>query len=765
MRLFADFPQALSLPGLYRFVNKLKTCGRLSAVRGTVRRYINLESHGEYVRIVRYLKHSKGIVALIALLLLAQAFADLSLPRYTADIVDVGIQQAGIEKAVPDRMRASTYDAIMGELSESSGSALVEECFDGPVENDSPDAPEGASDVYVLNDYGKDHIDDLEQVIARPLVAADLPEALSAPGAAASGAALDGSDGSLVRQQAIAAVKAEYEAVGYDSVGVQMRYLLLTGAKMLAMTLLFTAASLGVGFFASRLGAKIGRQLRAQIFERVVSFTDAEVQKFSPASLITRATNDVQQVQMVIVVAMRIVLYSPIVAIGGVFMVATTNVSMTWIIVLAVILIAIIIGIVMAVTLHKFKIVQKLIDKVNLVSREILNGVSVIRAFDRQDTEERRFDEANRDLMKTQLFTGRTMAFMMPAMTLVMNGLSVLVVWVGSAYADAGTIQVGDMIAFITYSMVIIMSFLMIGMVAIVLPRAEVAAQRIDEVIGTECSVADKGDGHPVVCDHGVSVEFDDVSFSYEGDGEPVLSHISFTAEAGKTTAIIGSTGCGKSTILKLIERFYDVTDGAVRVGGVDVRDMPQSTLRHAVSYVPQSSFLFGGTIRSNIAYSDEALSDESVARAARIAQASDFIEAKQEGYATPVSQGGTNVSGGQRQRLSIARAVASDADAYLFDDSFSALDYATDAAVRKALHDELGGRTVVIVAQRISTVLNADKIVVLEDGRIVGCGRHAELMETCPTYQEIARSQLSDEELSRPIASRSLKGGVSHEQ
>ena len=562
-------------------------------------------------------------------------------------------------------------------------------------------------------------------------------------------------DDSLIQQQAIEAVKAEYEALGMDLGVIQLQYLAWLGAQMLGVAALMMAASISVGFVASRTAAKIARNLRERLFEKVVSFSDAEVQSFSAASLITRGTNDIQQIQMVLVMLLRMVLYAPILAIGGIIMVSQTNLAMSWIIVLAIVVIGIVIALLMALALPKFKIMQKLIDRVNLVSREMLTGMSVIRAFDRQEYEEARFDEASTALYKTQLFTNRVMTFMMPTMMLVMNGVSVLIVWVGGSYIDSGVIQTGDMIAFITYSMVIVMSFLMISMIAIMLPRADVAAQRVNEVLDTENSIHDPEESQVEKLDKnakGLSVEFDKVTFAYNEGSDPVLKDISFVAEPGKTTAIIGSTGSGKSTIMKLIERFYEVTQGAIRVGGVDIRSMKQHELRRELGYVPQKAFLFSGTIESTIAYANEDMDEDRVRKAADIAQATEFITAKEQGFESEISQGGTNVSGGQRQRLSIARALASDARVLLFDDSFSALDYATDARLRHALATEAAGKTVLVVAQRIATVLNADKILVLEDGELVGSGTHKELLSTCPTYREIAQSQLSEEE---------LKGGV----
>lgn len=776
------------------------------------------------MRIIQHLKSSKVAVLLITLLLIVQAFADLSLPRYTSDLVDVGIQQGGIEHASPDEMSADTFNYICMLAGEDT-----EQVIRDSYEQNT--AGESEARNYILSEYGKENRAELDSAIALPLVLvlmSDIMGDASSSDASSSGAsASDASSGvsgksnnaayslssseapsssdnvtalaqsamqsgsfdwaqlysayesgaiskaeiqsfidqarqtygviddSLIQQQAIEAVKAEYEALGMDLGVIQLQYLAWLGAQMLGVAALMMAASISVGFVASRTAAKIARNLRERLFEKVVSFSDAEVQSFSAASLITRGTNDIQQIQMVLVMLLRMVLYAPILAIGGIIMVSQTNLAMSWIIVLAIVVIGIVIALLMALALPKFKIMQKLIDRVNLVSREMLTGMSVIRAFDRQEYEEARFDEASTALYKTQLFTNRVMTFMMPTMMLVMNGVSVLIVWVGGSYIDSGVIQTGDMIAFITYSMVIVMSFLMISMIAIMLPRADVAAQRVNEVLDTENSIHDPEESQVEKLDKnakGLSVEFDNVTFAYNEGSDPVLKDISFVAEPGKTTAIIGSTGSGKSTIMKLIERFYEVTQGAIRVGGVDVRSMKQHELRRELGYVPQKAFLFSGTIESTIAYANEDMDEDRVRKAADIAQATEFITAKEQGFESEISQGGTNVSGGQRQRLSIARALASDARVLLFDDSFSALDYATDARLRHALATEAAGKTVLVVAQRIATVLNADKILVLEDGELVGSGTHKELLSTCPTYREIAQSQLSEEE---------LKGGV----
>lgn len=714
------------------------------------------------MRIIRYLKNCKVAVLLIVCLLVVQAFTDLALPHYTSDIVDVGIQQSGVEHAATDEMTAKTHDEIAMML---------------PVDDEQTfrDAYTETDDgTYKLNDQGKKEQEELDRMVALPLVAIhyssqipdlDLDQVMQAyeAGAIDKQKILDMLDeakqhmgdmgDSIVDQQAIAAAKAEYESLGYNLSDMQMGYLVRIGLLMLGLAALGMVAAVLVGFIASRTAAKVGATLRSKLFRRVVSFSDAEVQSFSAASLITRGTNDIQLVQMVTVMLLRMVLYAPILAIGGIIMVSRTNLAMSWIIILAVAVIFVLIMVLMRVALPKFQIMQTLIDRVNLVSREILTGLPVIRAFDRQPYEEKRFDEASTKLMKTQLFTNRVMTFMMPLMMLIMNGVSVLIVWVGGGYIDNGTIQTGDLIAFITYAMVIIMSFLMIGMISIMLPRADVAAQRVNEVLETKPTICDPAadkarDAELRRSGEGATIAFNDVSFRYGDSKECVLEHIDFTAEPGKTTALIGSTGSGKSTVIKLIERFYDVTEGSVTIDGVDVRDVTQQALREQLGYVPQKAFLFSGTIESNVAYADEGMPVDRIREAVDIAQASEFVASKEEGLGTRVSQGGSNVSGGQRQRLAIARALATEARAYLFDDSFSALDYKTDAALRQELHTRLGGKTVVIVAQRISTVLHADCIVVLDDGRIVGQGTHEELMETCEEYREIAMSQLSEAEL-----------------
>ena len=715
------------------------------------------------MRIIKNLAQHKLVVLLIVVLLCVQAACDLALPNYTSDIVDTGIQQQGVQDVAAEQLTERTHDLVAMMLPESDEQMFA----DAYTQNEDG--------TYLLTEAGKRDRAALDDAMALPMTVTcyadqiaelDLEQVKSAYDQGMIGkddiqAMLDRARGSmgdmadtLIAQQGLAAARAEYEQLGYDLDAMQMDYLAATGAKMLGLAALGMVIAVMVGFLASRTAAKVGRSLRERLFNQVVGFSDAEIQSFSAASLITRGTNDVQLVQMVTVMLLRMVLYAPILAIGGIIMIARTDLSMGWIIIAAVVAIAVIMGVLMKVAMPKFKIMQKLIDRVNLVSRELLMGLPVIRAFGREQHEEARFDDANTRLMKTQLFTNRVMTFMMPLMMLIMNLVSVGIIWFGGHAIDAGNLQTGDLIAFITYSMVIIMGFLMIGMLSIMLPRADVAAQRIDEVLECKPSIADPEPGKAKDALLGANglpgarIAFENVSFRYSDGAECVLEDVSFTCEPGKTTAIIGSTGSGKSTVLKLAERFHDVTSGRITVDGIDVRDVSQHVLRTQLGYVPQAAFLFSGTIASNVGYGVDDADEDRIRAAADVAQASDFIAERPEGLATPISQGGTNVSGGQRQRLAIARALATDARAYLFDDSFSALDYKTDAALRHELSSRLGGKTVVIVAQRISTVLNADQIVVLDDGRVVGAGTHEQLMESCQEYREIAMSQLSEEEL-----------------
>lgn len=724
-------------------------------------------------------RHWAACLAVVALLVV-QAYCDLSLPDYTSKIVDVGIQQGGIESPVPDTVRDTTLQALELLMSEEDAT-LAEQWYSAPdadglrtLSSDAdtamtelesafttPDivlymaAAKNASEQAGTTDTVTPTTYDLDAVATQFSAMAQAPGAreMLQTQLASAISSLDESVADSLSSQAMLLVALEYDAQGIAH-DVQMRYLLHTGGEMLALTLLMVAVAIAVGFIASRVSASIGRDLRREVFSTVVGYSNAEIEKFSTASLITRTTNDIQQVQFVCVILLRMVAYAPILGLGGIFHVAQSGTNLTWIIALAVALLLLLIVVLMELAMPKFKIMQKLVDRLNLVSREILTGIMPIRAFSRERHEEARFDAANRDLMSTQLYTNRVMAAMSPFMTMIMNGVSLLIVWFGGKQMDLGNLQVGELIAFITYTMQIVMSFLMLAMVAVMLPRAGVAADRIDEVLKTEPSIRDPEPAKAVSGGNWKGeVAFHHVSFRYPGSDEAALTDIDFTAKPGQTTAIIGATGCGKSTLLHLITRFYDVSEGSVTVDGVDVRDLPQQTLHSLLGYVPQKGVLFSGTIDSNLKFGGGEISDEDARKAARIAQAAEFIEAKPEGYQSPIAQGGSNVSGGQKQRLSIARAVACNPKIYLFDDSFSALDYKTDVALRRALKEETGDATVVIVAQRISTVLHANQILVLDDGRIVGKGTHAQLMQSCPEYQEIARSQLSNKELG-------LKGG-----
>ena len=679
----------------------------------------------------RYFKGHLASVALVFALLLVLAYCDMSLPRYTSDIVDVGIQQSGVQDVATEVLSDVTYQAVLSSLSQGDqdGAALLTRSY-----SQQPDG------TWQLNDEGRANRSKLDQVMAAPLVQEYFP-----------GDTQDLSE-SLLNQKAVAAAQMEYARLGYDTTDIQMDYLKGVGLSMLGVAALAMVCNIAVSFLSARTGTQIARDLRRRMYAKVMGLSQAQVEGFSTASLITRCTNDIQLIQMVEVMLLRMVLYSPILAVAGIVMVAQTNISKARVIALAVVALFLVVGVLMAVAMPKFKLMQKLVDKVNLVSREILTGLPVIRAFGREKHEEERFAKANDELMRTQLFTNRAMSFMMPIMQLIMNCTSVLIVWVGSHYVDEGTIQTGDLIAFITYSMLVVMSFLMIGMVAIMLPRARVAADRIEEVLSTEPSVTDKPGVEPTKLAEtpGARIEFDDVSFAYDKDSRDVLEHVSFVAEPGRTLAIIGATGSGKSTVIKLMERFYDVRQGRVLVDGVDVRDMPQAQLRATFGYSPQKAFLFSGTVASNVGFADEAMPEERRRLAIEVAQAAEFVDAREGGQDAPIAQGGSNVSGGQRQRLAIARALAADARAYIFDDSFSALDYKTDARLRAELGEKLSGKTVVIVAQRIATIMGADRIVVLDEGRVVGQGTHAELLRTCPEYREIAESQLSKDELEK---------------
>lgn len=716
-------------------------------------------------KLAKYLKSSVGYLILVVALLFLQAYCDLELPDYTSKIVNEGIQQKGVEDGVPDRMREETMGTLKLFLSQEDAARLEE----------SYTLEDG---IYHRNELTKEAREELNgALIHAELIAQSfsqeseqtemmrsqmqIPEGVSLleavkqmPEAAreqiVSGirAQLEAMPETMTAQSAILFVQQEYEAMGEDLAERQTSYLLKTGGSMLLLALLAMAASIGVTFCCARTAATTAHDLRNDVYRKVIGFSNQEFGRFSTASLITRSTNDIQQIQMLLAMGLRILLYAPIVGLGGVLKVVQTDVSMSWIIALAVVIIMLMIGVLFLVAMPRFTKLQTLIDRLNLVTREILSGIMVTRAFSAEKHEEARFEKANKDLTKTNLFVNRCMTFMSPIMMLVMNGVSVLIVYNGSHSVDAGTMQVGDMMAFIQYSMQIIMSFLMISVMSIMIPRANVAGKRIYEVLSTESSIEEPKQPKqpkPEVCGE---VEFDHVSFAYPDADEKILEDVSFKVKKGQTAAFIGSTGSGKSTLINLVPRFYDVTEGAVRIDGVDVRDMSKEELCARIGYVPQKGILFSGTIDSNIRYGRTEASAEEVKRAAQIAQASDFIEAKEERYDSPIAQGGTNVSGGQKQRLSIARAIAKQPEILIFDDSFSALDYKTDVALRRALKEKIKDTTTLIVAQRISTILHADLIVVLDEGKVVGQGTHKELMESCEVYRQIAVSQLSEEEL-----------------
>ena len=716
------------------------------------------------LKMFHYMKERWYYVVMIIVLLFVQAYCDLSLPDYTSKIVNVGIQQKGIEDGVPDTIRKESLEHLLLFLDEKE-KAKVE------------DAYTLKDDVYKRSDVTKEERDELNSILAIPMMAAgsledeekaaeiktqmglpeesDLWQVLEQLPQEQLDAMKDSltekikeMPESIVTQAAVQFVQTEYEAQGIDVDAMQIQYLMTSGLKMLAMALVIMLAAVSVTFLSSRVAAFLGRNLRNGVYRKVISFSGEELNHFSTASLITRSTNDIQQVQLVFSMIFRIVLYAPILGVGGVLKVLQTDVSMTWILGVAVVAILILVGFLFAVAMPKFKILQYRIDELNLVSREILTGLSVIRAFSREKHEEERFEEVNERLTKTNLFVNRCMTFMMPAMMLIMNGITVLIIYNGSHAVDNGTMQVGNMMAFMQYAMQIIMSFLMITMMSIMLPRASVSAKRINEIMETKVSIESPETAKIPENNKKGEVRFEQVGFAYPGAEEETLSDINFTAQKGETVAFIGSTGSGKSTLVNLIPRFFDVTSGKILVDGVDIREMGLHDLRERIGYVPQKGVLFSGTIDSNIRYGKEDATKEEVNRAAEIAQAQEFIGQKEKGMESEIAQGGTNVSGGQKQRLSIARAIAKNPEIYIFDDSFSALDYKTDVVLRRALKKETKDATTLIVAQRISTILHADKILVLDEGKIVGEGTHKELLKTCEVYQQIAMSQLSKEEL-----------------
>lgn len=709
-------------------------------------------------------------VLIVLVLLVIQAWCDLSLPAYTSDIIDVGIINNGVEHILPEAITTEQFQMAEFFMTEDE-KELWENSYeekDGRYEcvvTDEKELDELDETLLlpILLNYQLSSMDEstlkesaaeqmgvdasaLENVTVAQMLQGMGEEQIMAMRKSAD-AMLDTMGSSTVKSMGIAYAVARDKEAGVSVDDIQQSYLLFAGLKMIGMALIMGIATILVGFFASRVAAGIGRDLRGNIFKKVVGFSNAEMDHFSTASLITRSTNDIQQIQMVSVLLLRMVAYAPILGIGGVIKVIQTGAGMGWVIILAVLVILGYVMLLVSVSMPKFKLMQKMVDRVNLVSREILTGLSVIRAFGREQKEEERFDEANRDLTKTNLFTNRVMTFMMPGMMMIMNVLTVVIVWVGAHKIDAGTMQVGSMTAFITYAMMIVMSFLMLTMMSIMLPRAAVAAERIDEVIRTETSVKELDQPETLKTHNGV-VTFSDVSFRYPGAEADVLEHIDFVAEPGKTTAIIGSTGCGKSTLVNLIPRLYDVTGGTITLDGQDIRTISMEDLRKEIGFVPQKGVLFSGTIASNLRFGKRDATDAQVKEAAEIAQAAEFIENKDDKYESSIAQGGSNVSGGQKQRLAIARAIAKQPKIYVFDDSFSALDLKTDAALRKALAEKVKDSTVIIVAQRISTILHAEQIIVLEDGKIVGKGTHEELLHNCDTYRQIAKSQLSAKEL-----------------
>lgn len=746
------------------------------------------------LKVLKYLKKTWISVIVIVALLCVQAAADLALPDYTSKIVNVGIQQGGIDAAIPEAISKDEMDNLLMFTNDDS---KILDCYK-LVSKDSVSNDEYNNylkeypaleneEVYVLNKLNKDQKNNLEEMLKKPLVQvylmqndqmqekikeslfANVPEPQKEAmkdmelmdilktmpeenlGKITSNIneQIDNMQGTIVDQAAISSVKEEYKKLNMDVDKIQNKYIVFAGLQMLGIAFISMASAITIMLLSARIAAKLGNTLRDKVFKKVLSFSTKEFNEFSTASLITRSTNDIQQIQMLITMLFRVVVYAPIIGIGGFIRVLTnSDTSMAWIIGLAILCIIGIVGTLFLLTMPKFKKLQDLVDKLNLVSREILTGLPVIRAFNTEKKEEKRFDGANKNLMKASIFVNRSMSMMMPLLMFIMNSITLLIVWVGGHNVDSGVMQVGDMMAFIQYTMQIVMSFLMISMISIMLPRAAVSAKRINEVIDTTPSIKDKDKTKDFDDDKKGLVEFKDVSFKYPDADSEILEDISFTAEPGKTTAIIGSTGSGKSTVVNLIPRFYDVTGGELLIDGVNIKDVSQRDLRSKIGFVPQKGMLFTGTIRSNIKYGNPSMSDEDMIKAATIAQATEFIESKPKKYDEEISQGGTNVSGGQRQRLSIARAIATDPEIFVFDDSFSALDLKTDSKLRAALREKTENKTVIIIAQRISTILDADKIIVLEEGKIAGIGKHEELMKNCEIYKQIALSQLSKEEL-----------------
>ena len=745
-------------------------------------------------KLLKYLRPFAGAIIVAIMLLFVQAISDLSLPSYMSNIVNVGIQQKGIEDAVPKAIKSSELNKLLLFINSDDKKVVEdnyklirkEELSDDDYEKYIKQYPELANeDIYVLDTKSKDVKRKLNEILGRPMLITSLFESGDATKlmgdsgnvmAAPEGVdmanmdpfmmlssmpeeqvleiikgineKLDEMPESMVTQSAVTYVREQYKELGIDIDKVQTNYLFMAGAKMLGVALIGTIAAVIVTFIAARIAAALGRDLRKDVFNKVVGFSNAEFDRFSTASLITRTTNDIQQIMMLIVMGLRIVFYAPILGIGGIVKVVKSGAGMGWVIVVAVVSILSLVGVLFVFAIPKFKMVQKLVDKLNLVTRESLTGMLVIRAFSTEKYEEEKFERANMNLTKTNLFVNRAMSMMMPLMMFVMNGVTLLIVWVGSHRVDSGVMQVGDMMAFMQYVMQIIMAFLMISMVSVILPRALVSAGRVSEVLNTDIAIKNIENPVSFKVEEKGEIEFKNVSFKYPGADEYILKDINFKAKSGETTAFIGSTGSGKSTLINLIPRFYDVTSGEILIDGENIKNVSLHDLREKIGFVPQKGMLFSGTIESNLKYGGEHISDEYMHKAAEIAQATEFISSKESGFNTEISQGGTNVSGGQKQRLAIARALAKNSEIFIFDDSFSALDFKTDAKLRKAINEELSDSTLLIVAQRISTIMNADQILVLDEGKVVGKGTHKELMENCEVYRQIALSQLSKEEL-----------------
>ena len=730
-------------------------------------------------KVLKNLKESWISVIAIVLLLIVQAAGDLTLPDYTSKIVNVGIQNGGIENVAPQVIRKSEMenllifteddDKILSSYEEISKENLENSEYEKLVKK----YPALENEVlYKIKKLSSSEQEDLDSLMAKPLmmlsITRQMPKEQLDKMLETVNQKLDDMQESILEQAAIQEVKNEYKAIGIDTDSLQNQYIIISGLKMLGISLAIMVSAISIMCLSARVAARLAKTLREKVFKKVLNFSNKEFSEYSTASLITRSTNDIQQIQGLIAILFRVVVYAPIIGIGGFLRVLNqSDNSMAWIIGVAIVAILFVVATLFIIAMPRFKKLQQLIDKLNLVAREILTGLPVIRAFNTEKKEEKRFDKANIDLTKTNLFVNRAMSFMMPTLMLIMNGISLLIVWVGAHGIDNGTMQVGNMMAFIQYTMQIVMSFLMISMVSIMLPRASVSANRINEIIETEETIKDSKEPKKLNPNKKGLVEFKNVSFRYPDSDEEVLSDISFTAEPGKTTAIIGSTGSGKSTIVNLIPRFYDVTSGNLLIDGVDIKDIANKDLRKIIGFVPQKGILFSGTIESNIKYGNPNMSDEQMIEAAQIAQATEFIESKPEKYQEPIAQGGSNVSGGQKQRLSIARAIAIDPEILVFDDSFSALDFKTDSILRSELAKKTKDKTVIIVAQRINTILNADQIIVLEDGKVVGKGTHEELLKNNEIYKQIALSQLSAEELNIQESNsteKELEGGKEHE-